>query len=211
MVRLSKELTALLSQVGDIEQLVSESVANVVNVEYSNSQLFIGVYTLYNSTKADKRVEVTRYLNELVGGATSSTNIINQFKKIFKQAKDYVDFSVVAKLKYLEYTNINKIVMLLRYVNKHKESELSKVKLEITKVYTKDMSPHRYNNSMTDKLQDLKEEHKLKEVEGDFIFIEFLDVVKTNVNKLDESQLDELMIILQERLDIVETNRLQVA
>ncbi len=184
------------------------------SLQWSDKTLFENIYTDYKAVTKGARGKVTELLNLAIQSNTESTNVQQALKKVARVAFNYVDMQVIAKFDGLEYSNIEKLVKLFKYVDKHMEDKSTELRQTIRDVYKDDMSPHRYNNDMADVIAGLKEQYKLSEVEGEYKVLEFNDMLHTvekSVDTYSEAQIDKLMEVLQARLDVVEGQRLQVA
>ena len=204
MIKLSKEIVATLAT----------SVTNNSSVERSDKELFLSAYKEYKGTTKAQRGHITNLLNVEVTKLTKSINVQNTLKRVFKLAHNYIDMQIICKFDNLEYTNISKLVKLFKYVDKNITDKSTELREDIFKLYEPNMSPHRYNNIVADKITELKEQYKLKEVDGEYKVLSFNDMYHTiekSLEAYDEAQVDKLMQLLQDRLDIVEAQRLEVA
>ena len=181
-------------------------------LEWSDKALFEYMYTDYKAVKKGSRGQVTKLLNDAIVLANASTNVQNALKKVAKLAFNYVDMQVITKFDGLEYSNINALVKLFKYVDKHMIEKSEELRDKVKGVYSTDMSSHRYNNTMSELITKLKEEYKLKEQEGEFVLVDYMEYVKTNITNLTKEQLLALMDIVSEQVDKVEVAELgQVA
>lgn len=192
-ITLSKEVVAILAT----------SVTTNSTVERSDKDLFLLAFKEYKKTSKAQRGHITNLLNVEVGKLTKSTNVQNTLKRVFKLAFNYVDMKVIVKFDNLEYTNISNLVKLFKYVDKHLEDKSKELRATFAELYEDDMSPHRYNNVVASKIVELKEEYKLKEQEGEFVFTEALDTIKGMLTNMNEAQVLELLAVVQAKYDRV--------
>ena len=181
-------------------------------LEWSDKALFEYMYVDYKAVKKGSRGQVTKLLNDTIVLANASTNVQNALKKVAKLAFNYVDMQVIAKFDGLEYSNIANLVKLFKYVDKNLSDKSDKLRQEVKEVYKQGLSDYAYNNLMYTKITKLKEEYKLKEQEGEFVLVDYMEYVKTNITNLTKEQLLALMDIVSEQVDKVEVAELgQVA
>jgi len=190
MIKLSKEVVSILAT----------SVTNNSQVERSDKELFLLAYKEYKATAKGSRGHITNLLNIEVGKLTKSTNVQNTIKKVFKLAFNYVDMQVVCKFDNLEYSNIAGLVKLFKYVDKHVEDKATELRDSVKGLYEDDMSPHRYNNVVANKITELKEEYKLKEQEGEFVFQDVYNMVQASITKMTDEQLHKLIELAERNL-----------
>ncbi len=171
--------------------------------ELSDKELFLSAYNEYKAVSKKTRPAITGLLNKAVESSTPSTNVQGALKRVFKMAFNYVDMSVICKFDNLEYSNIAGLVKLFKYVDKHMEDKSSELRDIIKEVYESDMSPHRYNNAISSKITELKEEYKLKEQEDEFVFIDMYNMVEGNIGKMNNEQLLKLQELIVSNLQEV--------
>ena len=170
-------------------------------LEWSDKALFENIYKDYKAVAKKSRGQVTSLLNKAIEGNTASTNVQNALKRVAKVAFNYVDMKVICNFDKLEYTNINNLVKLFKYVDKNLEDKSSELRAKVHSVYDSSMSSHRYNNNMAELITQLKEEYKLSEVEGEFVLKDYFALVKAGFSKLTNAQLLELLGMVQSKQD----------
>ena len=168
--------------------------------ELSDKELFLSAYSEYKAVSKKTRPAITGLLNKAVESSTPSINVQGALKRVFKIAYNYVDMSVICKFDNLEYSNIAGLVKLFKYVDKHMEDKSSELRGIIKEVYESDMSPHRYNNAISSKITELKEEYKLKEQEDEFVFIDLYNMVQNSISKMTNEQLSKLIELARRNL-----------
>lgn len=188
--------------------IIARAVTNATGSELSDKELFIFAYNQYKKVEVKQRGSVTAVLNKEVEILTKSSNIQATFKRLFKLAFNYVDMQVVCKFDNLEYTNIANLVKLFKYVDTNEDSLIADGKLvsskqlreEVKAIYSSDMSPHRYNNLVADKITQLKEKYKLVDTEGVFVFKDFVNTFKGAMSRMTDEQLLEIEAMIVDRL-----------
>ena len=181
-------------------QVLATSVTNNSSVELSDSKLFLLAYKEYKGTTKGQRGHITNLLNVEVTKLTKSANVQATLKKVFKLAADYVEMQVITKFDILEYSNIAGLVKLFKYVDKHVEDKSSELRESIKSLYEDNMSPHRYNNLVASKITELKEEYKLKEQEGEFVFVDVFNLVQSSVTKITQEQLHKMLELVERHI-----------
>lgn len=188
MVKLSKEVTTALRK----------TVKSQDKLEVSDKDTFILVYKEYKAVPKTKRSEITDALKEATAKVTESENTRKLYSRMFKLAYDYVDMKVICQFEDLEYTNISNLVKLFKYVDKHIKDKSKELRAKVMSVKEENMSPYRYNNNMSTLITTLKEEYKLKEQEGEFIFQDVFNMVQKSVLKMTDEQLESLEKVIEE-------------
>ena len=187
-----------LSQ-GTISAII-KSVTNNSGVELSDKELFLLAYNEYKVVPKAQRGHVTNLLNVQVRLVTKSDNIANTLKKVFKLAQNYVEMQVICKFDKLEYTNINNLVKLFKYVDNNVADKAKELREDIKSIHTDDMSIHRYNNAISAAIVELKEEYKLKDTEDGFVFKDMYALVQNSVSKMTQEQLHQMLKLIERNL-----------
>jgi len=185
-------------------QLLAVSITNKMNLEVSDKDVFVAVYEEYKAVKKVGRGHVTMLLNQRVAEITKSSNVRRAFSRDFKLAFNYVDMMVICKFDNLEYTNIAGLVKLFKYVDKNLSEKSKELRETIMGLYEDNMSPHRYNNVVADKLVQLKEEYKLKEQEDEFVFIDVVNYMKSSITHMSKEQLLEVLSLVEDAVEDAE-------
>ena len=192
MIKLSNNIVAC----------IATSVTNNSGVERSDKDLFLEAYKEYKGVSKKSRGQITKLLNEHTKVVTKSVNVQNTLKRVYKLAFNYLDMQIICKFDNLEYTNVSNLVKLFKYVDKHLEDKSKELREEVFSVYDSDMSPYRYNNAMSEKITALKEEYKLKEQEGEFVFIDMFNMVQQNITKMTNGQLLKLIELAERNITL---------
>ena len=195
--------------------LITESALSISTeahsaLQWSDKALFELIYKDYKAVAKGSRGKVTELINTIIAGNTESTNVQRALKAVAKTAFNYVDMRVITNFDGLEYTNINKLVKLFKYVDKHIPDKSNELRTTVHDVYDSSMSSHRYNNNMAELITQLKEEYKLSEVEGEFILKDYFSLVKAGFSKLTNAQLLELLGMVQSKQDEREQTTLEI-
>jgi len=180
-----------------VQVALTQAVTANTQVEAKDSVLFSLVFAKYRQVGKAGASKVTEALNKQVEGLSKSTNTRAKYRKVFNQAKDFVESKVSLKVSYLEYTTVSKVVTLVRYFRKHQEDKLEEVVKALGSVKSKGVSPWKYNNDVAEEVQKLKEKYKLVETEGEFVVADFFELVKGGLSKLTPTQLTELLELVQ--------------
>jgi len=169
-------------------------------LQWSDKALFEYIYQDYKSVSKGSRGRITTLLNQVIASNTESTNVQNALKKVCKVAFNYVDMQVITKFDGLEYDNIDKLVKLFKYVDKHITDKSKELRDKVKEVHEQGMSPYRYNNNMSSLITSLKEEYKLKEQEDEFVFIDMFNMIQQNITKMTDEQLTKLIELAQRNM-----------
>ena len=185
--------------------LLTKAVTAHTNIDSSDKSLFEFAYKEYKSVTKGDRSTVTSELKKHVEFKTESVNIQQAVLKVFRVALKYVDMQVITKFDLLEYTNIRSLVILFAYMDTKFKDDAIVVREQVKKVYTDDMSPHRYNNTMVDTIKTIKAKYKVVEtVEGEAVTISYSGVVASVMKLSTEDKAKLLEMLLNETPDLSE-------
>ena len=181
-------------------QAISISTEQHSTLQWSDKALFEYVYADYKAVAKGSRGKVTELLMKLVATQTESTNVQKSMRGVFKVAQDYCDMKVIANFSNLEYSNVSNLVKLFKYVDKHLKDKSNELREGVKALYEDGMSPHRYNNVVALHITKLKEEYKLKEQEGAFVFQDVFNMVQASVTKMTNEQLRSLIALAERNI-----------
>jgi len=170
-------------------------------LQWSDKALFEYIYTDYKAVAKGSRGKVTQLINLAIGTNTASENVQNALKRVAKTAFNYVDMKVICNFDGLEYTNINNLVKLFKWVDKNRPEKSNELRTTVHNVYDKTMTPHRYNNNMVELITQLKEEYKLSDTEGEFIVLDYFSAVSAGLSHLCQDDVVKLLEMVQAQYD----------
>lgn len=118
------------------------------------------------------------------------------FVAMLNLAVDYVEINTVCTYSLIEWEVLKKAVRLHKYVVKHHDEEAQEiVRNKMDTVFTKGISPERYNNGLNALLDTLKEEYTVEPKAEDVYTRVFNDV-----SKLDDNAKEAILLSLMEEL-----------
>lgn len=165
---------------GDI---VSTFVASFEAKDTSSKALFLAMFNHLKTYKENKpvRVEIVKAAVTQFESVTQNNAIIRRAKAIFRLAENYVSLKAFTHIDHIYMYNLETVIKVLEFMKHNHPSDLSKVSNRLSRVYKKGVTPVDYNNELADKLNDIRKEYNIADVDGRFM------TLKNNLVKLVDS------------------------
>ena len=164
----------------------------LVVADMKSKDVFLLVYD--ELTKAPDVPKAHKEIKEQIEGMFPSKYIAQGVNKIVTVAYKYYKMSVFTTLEQLTYDNTRQVVMLLTFIEKHYPTKVKSIRNRISRI--KDINSIEYNNKVLDKVLEIKEEYKIKEVEGEYKFMPIFKMVANNLDKMPKEDKAKLLALL---------------
>lgn len=173
-------------------KIYEDFVNGSIVVAKASKEIFKAEFALFKANPLNP-LKVKALSRRTIEALTDDNNLIGRVKKISTLAEKYTKHEVLAKFDVLYFYNIEKIVGIFELLESNSKQELGRTLRQIiADVWNKEMSQTDYNNAVGEALREFMKEHKMQEVNGEFVFKDAFDTITALLAQMDIIQLQKI-------------------